>query len=676
MLRTEEEDGTHTKKVPGTQLQTRCLAQKNEHRLLKMLAKYNSLRLYNGQTRFVSDAALAIQEKSVALLESPTGTGKTLAALLAAIYYLEDSFDVPAGVLPEVEAVLREIYQKRNKVVIYGCRTHEQIEQVLSEAKRIHQASGLCFSAVAFGSKNMTCIHPFVRKACDINNACRLAREKKKCTFYNEVRKEARIPKESTSGPAVSIEDAVHLGKKSGICPYFYLKQNLSAASLIVVPHALLVQPEFFADHRIPEKEILVVIDEAHNIYETAMADKSVDIAVSDMVSVAQRIEEYRSHENKCLEILELYILLQKILQYAKSNPETVQEINRFLYETGICDANTQDISDAVEKKNVSSVLFPLSEHNIENRMDKAVREIGRFCKLLNVHDKDSYISITNGFFSLRPIFVRNHLKHLDKSTVLLVGGTLSPPQGLAELFSRPLVMHSYPAVCNRVKLSVCTDFLFTYTRRSAEIERMLSLLGIYEKKIRSGGILVFMQSKEALRAAREKVYAMKSREKNITTDENAPGGIKTYSGHQSYLFETDTTLAAYKDVIKKRKKAVMFCVMGGTLSEGVNFSDELCRVLIVAGIPLPRATKEVLFVNEKKGSEYFLNRGMSVVNQTIGRAVRSVSDYSYVILLDKRFVQQQHKLSSWLAEHVQVTSSPEITDDVFGFLDKCRRKE
>ena len=48
--------------------------------------------------------------------------------------------------------------------------------------------------------------------------------------------------------------------------------------------------------------------------------------------------------------------------------------------------------------------------------------------------------------------------------------------------------------------------------------------------------------------------------------------------------------LQLYAEAVKKNTSPVLVCVIGGKLSEGINFSDELARTLIVFGLPYPNA--------------------------------------------------------------------------------------
>lgn len=119
-----------------------------------------------------------------------------------------------------------------------------------------------------------------------------------------------------------------------------------------------------------------------------------------------------------------------------------------------------------------------------------------------------------------------------------------------------------------------------------------------------------------------------------------------------------------YKNNIKeKNKNSILFAVIGGKLSEGINFSDNIARVLIVVGMPYSNI--KAIEIREKmkyyddlykhgkstiNGNEYYDNICMKNVNQTIGRCIRHYNDYSVVIMCDKRYQNEKikKKLPKW----------------------------
>jgi Helicase C-terminal domain len=136
------------------------------------------------------------------------------------------------------------------------------------------------------------------------------------------------------------------------------------------------------------------------------------------------------------------------------------------------------------------------------------------------------------------------------------------------------------------------------------------------------------------------------------------------------------------------RHESQFYFDLGGRLSEGINFSNELCRCVAVVGLPYPnikspelRAKMEYqkskfksvwwkiylyfhfnfgLFkVSEGKdpASEYYNNLCMKAVNQCIGRAIRHQNDYAAMLLLDQRY-QAQHvrsALPSWIERNLTI---------------------
>ena len=136
---------------------------------------------------------------------------------------------------------------------------------------------------------------------------------------------------------------------------------------------------------------------------------------------------------------------------------------------------------------------------------------------------------------------------------------------------------------------------------------------------------------------------------------------------------EVDSVLNDYKRTIDRGhqstdqysfKGAVLSCVIGGKMSEGINFSDGYGRCVIVVGLPFPN--NQDLELKEKmsyldslqrgSGDEYYEDLCMKAVNQSIGRSIRHANDYATIILVDKRYARTniQMKLPKWISSRVQ----------------------
>lgn len=93
---------------------------------------------------------------------------------------------------------------------------------------------------------------------------------------------------------------------------------------------------------------------------------------------------------------------------------------------------------------------------------------------------------------------------------------------------------------------------------------------------------------------------------------------------------QVEKMLADYATAIKSKTSngAILFSVVGGKLSEGMNFSDDLARCVIVIGMPYPNKNSPELaekmrYLDKKFGNgsgvEYYENICLKSVNQCIG---------------------------------------------------------
>ncbi|EJW05200.1 hypothetical protein EDEG_00732 [Edhazardia aedis USNM 41457] len=127
-------------------------------------------------------------------------------------------------------------------------------------------------------------------------------------------------------------------------------------------------------------------------------------------------------------------------------------------------------------------------------------------------------------------------------------------------------------------------------------------------------------------------------------------------------MFDSESTFSDYQKRINQNKKTVLFAVMGGKLSEGINFNNNLCRLLVILGIPYPTLNLEL---KEREKWHSFNNNtasystivAMKQVNQAIGRAIRHKNDYAGIVLMDVRYKNLMSYLSTWVKEKIKVAN-------------------
>ena len=159
---------------------------------------------------------------------------------------------------------------------------------------------------------------------------------------------------------------------------------------------------------------------------------------------------------------------------------------------------------------------------------------------------------------------------------------------------------------------------------------------------------------------------------------------------------ETENILQEYTTTITqgKGKGALLLSVVGGKLSEGINFSDKLGRAVLIIGLPFPNINtavwqSKIRYIEDKTctttkseesnnnnnnnnnkkaaaaaakeaGRSFYENACMRAVNQSIGRAIRHRNDYAAIVMIDKRYdsARIQAKLPDWIRQAVSSSSS------------------
>lgn len=164
----------------------------------------------------------------------------------------------------------------------------------------------------------------------------------------------------------------------------------------------------------------------------------------------------------------------------------------------------------------------------------------------------------------------------------------------------------------------------------------------------------------------------------------NSIGNLATASS------AVDSVLTAYSTAITtgNGRGALLLAVIGGTLSEGINFSDSLGRGVIVVGLPFPnphaaewKAKMQYITSKATRGGkdgkaaarDFYENACMRAVNQCIGRAIRHRSDYAAILMVDRRYGSQriQAKLPGWIRESLRNDASlVQVVSGLKGFFE------
>ena len=213
-------------------------------------------------------------------------------------YHLPQSGQINKDRPPDL---LKMPKRKRCPKIYFGTRTHKQVAQIVRELKKTRYA-GVRMTILA--SREHTCIHPSVSKSFNKNQDCQDLMDKKKgggCRFQANVKQKMASHKSVRnylgSDTAWDLEDLVKAGRKVKACPYFSVRELKNSAQLIICPYNYLVEPNIRASMDINLNNQIVILDEAHNIEDSARDAASAKFKLEDVVAAMQDCERMVEHK-------------------------------------------------------------------------------------------------------------------------------------------------------------------------------------------------------------------------------------------------------------------------------------------------------------------------------------------------------------------------------------------
>ncbi|KAI8881907.1 DNA repair helicase [Backusella circina FSU 941] len=624
------------------------------------------------------------------------------------------------GLSKEVQALLAKMEQRNTQnikyddedvddedlgdtKIYYASRTHSQLTQFVHEVNKTVYSDQVY--EISLASRKGLCIHDEVRKlpnVARINEACLDMQKKdakKKCEFLHSWDNHTKWNqfRDHALANIRDIEELVTLGEALGTCPYYGSRNTIKSAQLVVLPYQHLLHETTRASLGISLKDNIVIIDEAHNLIDTITSLYTVQLS-QDQLQLTLRqlylyIEKYKRRllGKNVVYIQQIISIIKKMLK-ALGEDEVVMHVNDFTHRYGLDHINMFKIETYLEVSQLARKLngfVDKARHDLEQQQGSSssssilqkspssiptLTQVQAFLLALTHPDKDGRIvisGITIKYMLLNPADVFKPVVEEAKS-VVLAGGTMEPvsefmytlfPSVPAHNISHFSCGHIIPSE-NLLTVTLQEGptkkpFLFNFeNRKNTALMDEVGQTIVNLCHVIPDGVVCFFPSF---------TYLEETHQRWTST------GMLDRIGKKKRLFkepresnQVEKTLTEYGRAIEESQGALLFCVVNGKMSEGINFSDQLGRGVIMIGLPFAnRGSVELIekmkFANQQTntkdaGAEYYENLCMRGVNQSIGRAIRHKGDYATIVLLDKRYSQPRikNKLPKWIGSHIE----------------------
>ncbi|PWY67574.1 DNA repair helicase [Aspergillus heteromorphus CBS 117.55] len=581
---------------------------------------------------------------------------------------------------------------------------------------------------VTLGSRKNLCINPRVstlENATAINERCLDLQQagttpQQKCPFLPSKEDEVQVLqfRDHALATVKDIEDMGKLGKEIGICPYYASRSVVKHSEIVTLPYPLLLQRSAREALDISIKGHIVIIDEAHNLMDAVSNIHSVTVTLSQLETSIAQLTTYackfktrlkgknRSYIAQIIRLLNsIFQHLRSILENEKASEGAVLP-SSLMSGKGVDQINPYKLSRYLQESKLARKVDGYVDFS-KNKTERQTSEDRTTPVLFHIHG--FLLALMNPSAEGRLFYTKSqseiHLKYMlldptnqfreiveDARAVILAGGTMSPvrmtdymnhlfsyvPADRLRTFSYGHVIPPENLIAHTLVRGVQgSEFDFTYDARDSEktildLGRTVATLC----HVIPDGVVAFFPSYDYLDRVLS-IWKKPTPGEQRRTIYDLIGTKKAmFAESRDMTLTTEELLQTYANTIDSGKGACLLSVVGGKLSEGINFSDKLGRGVLIVGLPFPnirsavwrakiehveqKAYRQTLGTEANRqstakaaGRDYYENSCMRAVNQCIGRAIRHREDYAAIVLIDRRYDKPavQAKLPAWIKQ-------------------------
>ena len=611
---------------------------------------YSSVRPH--QDEFVNTVFNAVHERRSILIEGSNGLGKTISALSACL---------PVAI-------------EKNLKILYVARTHRQHDRVIEELRAIYKKHPV--AGVSIRGRNEMCLNVFAAKGAfdskSMMEVCELLKAKSRCPYYINVDERTYdylLLQQQVAARPYMASEILRICKKKEVCPYELVKSALSDAKVVALSYLYVFDPvirtAFLKNLESELQKIILIVDEAHNLPETAIdiSSSTLSLFVMKQAELEANRFGYKDIENFAqffraeVEKLTDQVYREEIISpdriieiiQKQGNVSNPREFFEHLHEAG----------SAIKKSLLTEGKNPRSY----------VHAMGDFLlKWLETLGDNSYINVASRYFNKeKNKTAKLEIVALDPSKItepvfsstyanVIMSGTLQPLEAYARITKLPqstvkcIVPSPFPKehVFSAVSLGVTTSM---EKRTPAMYQTIIQRINEVVKNTPTN-TGVFAASFEVL---------------NALVSEGLENVLEKPLFHERRGMTSKANEKMVSDfkACGDRNGAVFLGVQGGRTSEGVDFPGNQMNSVIVVGVPYAEPTPRVkaqIDYYEKcfpgLGREYgYVLPAMKRASQAAGRPIRTLDDQGAIVFLDYRFATNYCRsfLPSWISNGMKI---------------------
>jgi len=623
------------------------------------------------QDEFIRTVFDAVEEGRSALVEGSNGLGKTVSALSACL---------PKAVEDKLK-------------ILYVARTHRQHDRVIEELKAISEKQPV--SGVSIRGRHEMCLNHVVTRfttdARAIMEVCELLKARNRCPYFRSIDEKsdeyADLQMEIAKLPYKASE-IQSICRRKGFCPYELVKSSLSDVNVVALSYLYVFDPEirmvFLKNLEKSLSKIILIIDEAHNLPETAVDISSSKLA---LFTISRAEVEAKKHKYRDIAIFAEIVRSEIERAIEGTNRETlvqpdfllnvvrekaaVDEPKTFferIYSTGI----------AIKRNLLAEGQYPRS----------FIHGMGEFLlRWLATANDEAYVRVLRKYTSRNGMdTARLEIVALDPSRItepvfsstysnIIMSGTLQPfdaykriarlPEDTVEdVVPSPFPReHIHPLICCGVTTAMEQRTPEMYCKIVKRIEEVVESTpcntGVFAASFGVLGALVGNGLKKAI-------------------------GKPLFCEHRNMTSRENEKMIAEFKAYSKAGGAVLLGVQGGRSSEGVDFPGDQMNSVAIVGIPYaeptPRVKAQISYYEKHfpgYGREYgYVLSAMKKASQAAGRPIRTLDDMGAMIFLDNRFASAycQSFLPLWIRDSLKILPDDDgaIARDLRGFFKRA----